>query len=520
MADGSFKVSGMVGGLYESVRGFRYQFFEALADIVDNSLDAGAYAIDILTEKDRILIADDGTGMDLDSLKFAVTPWRKRISDHKKGSKGKYGIGLKAAAFSLANVLRIHTKTKSGQFLSIEVDLNKMVAINDEEVRMDYSTKETALWKERGQKQGTIVELVQIRPRKVTSSAVDSLKGKLGMLFFRQLEQDRALISVNGTSIEPIHPLVPSLAKNAKQNYYHKFDSKTISYKGSNGIAVKFKFTAAWLGRGPHWSNEDRNRFRFLMSPTKQGSVEIRGQGLYIMRNDRLITLGGWFGTRASIHHHHGPLRIMIEYSEEGDELIGIDHTKTKPEIDEDFGNSINQQYINEIFSKCEEIFRDEGQEIDKERQLSVNKKIEEKYAKPLSVAKSMVHEEQKKLIAPHVWEKNVKKEKELEQKYSEQDFSFALEDDLPWKVLWDYKTKGDKVTVLLNESHPGYHALFLEDDESKRPMNLCLFFYYLAYYESQFAELTEKLDKKVVEELKLQFKAFRRYVSKEFQDF
>ncbi len=131
MATGSFKVSGMVGGLYESVRGFRYQFYEAIADIVDNSVDAGAYEIHILTDKDRVLIADDGKGMDEKALQNAVTPWRKRISDHESGSKGKYGIGLKAAGFSLANTLKIHTKTKNGTFYFIEVQLSKMVGIND-----------------------------------------------------------------------------------------------------------------------------------------------------------------------------------------------------------------------------------------------------------------------------------------------------------------------------------------------------------------------------------------------------
>src|SRR5258706_16080061 len=85
-----------------------YTVGEALADLVDNSLDENAKNILIriirTPEKiTRVIIADDGDGMDDATLKEAM-----RFGGGDKDGKeqlGKYGVGLKSSSLSQAKTV-------------------------------------------------------------------------------------------------------------------------------------------------------------------------------------------------------------------------------------------------------------------------------------------------------------------------------------------------------------------------------------------------------------------------------
>lgn len=97
----------------------------------------------------------------------------------------------------------------------------------------------------------------------------------------------------------------------------------------------------------------------------------------------------------------------------------------------------------------------------------------------------------------------------------------WKLTDKLPHDALWQpLLNKDGEVTVLFNESHPGYAALFYEDDEDIYRRNLNIFFWTLATYEAHFSRLSKRLDEEQKEELRKQLEAYRKYVSKEFREF
>lgn len=96
--------------LYETLKLARHVAYRntdhAIAEIVDNSLDAGARQVQIvLVEKEvmnktkstwqvtQILVIDDGTGMDRDTLDQAITISGSR-SNNKPGKIGQFGYGL------------------------------------------------------------------------------------------------------------------------------------------------------------------------------------------------------------------------------------------------------------------------------------------------------------------------------------------------------------------------------------------------------------------------------------------
>ena len=88
--------------LTESLRDIGYDFQSAVADLVDNSLTAGASRVDIVIDYDgaasRVIIADDGAGMHANGLLEALRFGSRR--QYGTADLGRYGLGLKTASLS------------------------------------------------------------------------------------------------------------------------------------------------------------------------------------------------------------------------------------------------------------------------------------------------------------------------------------------------------------------------------------------------------------------------------------
>ena len=86
--------------LTESLRDIGYDFPAAVADIVDNSVMAGATQIDVQIEfsgeDSYVSIADDGEGMTANGLIEALRYGSRR--SYGPSDLGRYGLGLKTAS--------------------------------------------------------------------------------------------------------------------------------------------------------------------------------------------------------------------------------------------------------------------------------------------------------------------------------------------------------------------------------------------------------------------------------------
>ncbi|WP_280211081.1 ATP-binding protein [Nocardia cyriacigeorgica] len=93
-----------------------YGFEAAIADLVDNSIDAGAkdVVIHFLRDGDNLvslLVIDDGQGMSEDELDIAMTVGGRR--DYQPGALGMFGTGLKSASLSHAGAVTVVSRTKT-----------------------------------------------------------------------------------------------------------------------------------------------------------------------------------------------------------------------------------------------------------------------------------------------------------------------------------------------------------------------------------------------------------------------
>lgn len=120
-------------GLIEGLRDTGYTFDNALADIVDNSIDAGAKDIAIRIEMDNegdvvISVADNGCGMTLDGLKSAMT-YGTRSEGRVSKRLGKFGLGLKTASTAFCRKLSVISRASDGSAHKLTWDLDHVVSM-------------------------------------------------------------------------------------------------------------------------------------------------------------------------------------------------------------------------------------------------------------------------------------------------------------------------------------------------------------------------------------------------------
>src|ERR1700757_2429541 len=88
--------------LIKSLRDMGYDFSQAVADIVDNSIEARATVVAIDVEFDGddswVRVADNGTGMRPEELREAMRYGAQR--EYEEDDLGKFGLGLKTASMS------------------------------------------------------------------------------------------------------------------------------------------------------------------------------------------------------------------------------------------------------------------------------------------------------------------------------------------------------------------------------------------------------------------------------------
>ncbi len=119
--------------LIKALQNIGYKNNTAIADIVDNSIDAGANRIQIKIEtknKDfRILIADNGCGMSREVLDEALKLGSDTNHDDET-DLGKFGMGLSTAGLSLGKRTTVITKIENGEYLESITDVDEIANYN------------------------------------------------------------------------------------------------------------------------------------------------------------------------------------------------------------------------------------------------------------------------------------------------------------------------------------------------------------------------------------------------------
>src|SRR5580692_3836166 len=215
--------------LTESLRDIGYDFPAAVADIVDNSVMAGATHVDVSVEfageESYVVISDDGEGMTGNGLVEALRFGSRR--SYGRNDLGRYGLGLKTASLSQCRSVAVVTCRRSapGNVHVRMLDLD-LIAEWDEWLVVEPSPAPIVQRSaERlATEPGTVViwrKLDRVLPEKRPDGGwarrrLEAMAAKtaehLGLVFHRYLEGTAGLglvIVVNGQKVEPWNPFAP-----------------------------------------------------------------------------------------------------------------------------------------------------------------------------------------------------------------------------------------------------------------------------------------------------------------------
>ncbi|HEY9233825.1 MAG TPA: ATP-binding protein [Phenylobacterium sp.] len=279
--------------MVEALRGLGYSTSTALADIVDNSIAAGAANVDLTFHwagaDSHIAIADDGRGMDEGELDLAMRLGaRNPLDDRAAGDLGRFGLGLKTASFSQARRLTVASR-KAGSLSCLRWDLDELAREEGDGWYMLVGPapgSEGLLSPLDEMGSGTLV-LWEKLDRIVTAAfgephfldLIDVVEAHLAMTFHRYLEgvRPKLRIAINGRAIRPWDPFLTGESAT--------WSSPVVVLDRARGISAQAHVL-------PHQD--------FLKPAVHRAAAGPEGwtsqQGFYVYRNERLLVAGGWLG--------------------------------------------------------------------------------------------------------------------------------------------------------------------------------------------------------------------------------
>jgi hypothetical protein len=236
-----------VGRILYGLSRIGYNTVSAITDIIDNSVRAKAQNITVLIQKERkdftdrkrnnvreYTIIDDGNGMNEDEIKEALKLGSSELS-YEKNSLSKFGLGLKSACFSQADLLEIISSNGKGPFIkyivSLQEVINKKKYLAHKKKTDDYDND--LISKYLANKKGTIVRISNVRKinHPSVSKTVEELLLKLGVIYFYFLKNDDLTINIGNKKINPIDPLFieeANLNDNLDENTWEGKDVRWI----------------------------------------------------------------------------------------------------------------------------------------------------------------------------------------------------------------------------------------------------------------------------------------------------
>lgn len=348
--------------LVQSMRSFGYDLPTALADIIDNSITAGAANIRVhafwMGDKSYLQIEDDGLGMNAESLTEAMRPGTKKASTERDlNDLGRFGLGLKTASFSQCKKLTVVSKIAGSDAVARLWDLDyvsqtKEWRLVEPAVTEAYKRATESLSR---QNSGTVVIWEEMdrwvggmktdseRDHRKLLEDLNHLELHIGMIFHRFIEQPNPVnFYVNGNKVKSWDPFL-------KKESYTQYLPKETLISGSYPISIQPYVL-------PHHSK--------ISDAAHQAAGGISGwnaqQGFYLYRNKRMLMAGDWLGLGFQKEEHYKLARIQIDLPNTLDGNWSLDIKKSKITIPVDVREDLKR--IAKITrAKASEVYRYRG---------------------------------------------------------------------------------------------------------------------------------------------------------------
>jgi hypothetical protein len=352
--------------LIRSLRDIGYEFVDAVADIVDNSVEAHATVIAITIkfegEDSYLTIADNGIGMSSKNIQEALRFGSNRAYDDAD-DLGRYGLGLKTASLSQCERLTVSARRgeERARINSYCWDLDHIERTNRWEVlKIESDELKDEAWRHLHETTGTVVTWERLgrllgyrypsgeSARKQAEQMAGSLKQHLGMVFHRFLSGEihgkRIAIYINDERVIPWDPY------SRGEKHTQKLEQILIPLDFDESI---YSVRVQPYILPPQSLYSSTKTHLQASGPGKWN----KQQGLYIYRSNRIIQAGGWSGLRTS-DEHTKLVRIALFIPSQLDELFQVNVAKKHLTLPRELRALLIAE-IQPIIQRAQEVYRD-----------------------------------------------------------------------------------------------------------------------------------------------------------------
>lgn len=317
--------------LTASLRDLGYSLETAIADLIDNSISAGASRVEIYCDLARanptLALIDNGKGMNAAEIFVAMRHGAISPNHVRSPSDlGRFGLGLKTASFSQCRRLTV-VSAKEGIRCGAVWDLDRINQQDDWVIALlDQSEAGEQPFADHLGDSGTVV-IWRVLDRffederghtrdEIVNEKLDLVGKHLSLVFHRFLTGEvkgcgKIVITVNGHNIEPFDPF-------CRKNSATQILPEEIVRIGESAVHMQPYIL-------PHHSRLSAREYDFYQNR----SDFISNQGAYIYRGGRLMAWGDWFrlvpkGEATKL------ARVQIDFPNSLDEAWTIDIRKSR----------------------------------------------------------------------------------------------------------------------------------------------------------------------------------------------
>lgn len=340
--------------LIMGLRDTGYEINTALADVIDNSVDADASMINVnilLNRNNRpiVMIADNGCGMTkdelIDGMKYGSSSTLKK--DPKR--LGKFGLGLKTASTAFCKRLSVISKANPEDSIYMATwDLDNVAKTNawnleitdENNINPNYKRTFNEIIGNAGH--GTLVIWEKVDrfssnpqapvKQKTLDNIVEKFSQYAALIYHRFLDKNdlRAKnieMKINGTLLEPIDPFCLAEMREDEMGTITtgKPVDKDVEIQREDDTITKSTF---------HVQGYVLPTKENFSSPKalKKANITNHNMGFYVYRENRMIAAGDWLGTRRT-DPHQSLYRAEFSFDHTLDVAFRIDVKKSRIDL-------------------------------------------------------------------------------------------------------------------------------------------------------------------------------------------
>ncbi|MDB5143417.1 MAG: hypothetical protein JWQ66_2130 [Mucilaginibacter sp.] len=414
----------------------------ALAELVDNSIEAGANRVDInikkledgTQEQYELSVIDNGSGMNAKELNVALQ-FGGSSRFNSRSQYGRYGMGLPNSSLSQCRRVEVITWCNPDacyyNYLDIDEIVQKKLTNLHNPKKMPHAD---GLLQNRT---GTVVHWKKCDrfSFKYLKSLQKHILSELGRIFRYPLWRG-VEIFVCGEKVVPFDPLFIGSGLNLRggEAFGEELIYQVKIPGEDNKISeIKIRFIELPVNQWAKLSNDDKKRNQI-----------IKRAGVTVIRNEREIDYGWFFMGDKRKENYDDWWRCEISFQPELDELFGVTHTKQEIK---------QSEILNQIL--CPDL---------EQTAKTLNARVRQKFI-DLKKNEPIVHSKQS-LERTDVYLPGLRSDSdqgyfnELAEKFKGFNYTIKVEKRTGYP-FFEVQTKENRLELNINEEHPFYLQLF-----------------------------------------------------------